>query len=94
MGKIGRSRTSLNDSENWWRSPVKTFSYQWSWRGLITPPARMWRLMMNVTLAICGVHGMRIHVAGWLSPSAWLSWTNVTYGTSPTGLGAASTPSA
>ena len=33
---------------------------------------------MNVTLAIWGVHGMRIHVAGGLRPSAWLSWTNVT----------------
>ena len=28
MGKIGRSRTSLKDSENWWRSPVKRVSYQ------------------------------------------------------------------
>ena len=33
---------------------------------------------MKVTLAICGVQGMRIHVPGGLSPSAWLSWTKVT----------------
>ena len=49
---------------------------------------------MKVTFAICGVHGMRIQVPGGLSPRAWLSWTKVTKGASPTVLGAASTPSA
>ena len=36
----------------------------------MTPAIRMCRLIMKVTLAIWGVHGMRIQVPAGLKPSA------------------------
>ena len=83
MGNTARWRISLNDSVRRWRGPQKVCSNHVPALSLMSPRVSMCRSIRYTRLANFGFHGMRIQLAGELSPSAPPSRTNVTNGAPP-----------